>query len=315
MNVMTAAQQMFVIFLLIIVGFLCYKKNLISEANNACLSKLVINVFNPAMIFSSVLGNAAAGTKDSIASLFLVSAGIFLFLILSAKILVHFTRNTPDQKHITELLYLFANVGFVGIPVVKALLGTDKLLYAAIFILEYNVLIYTYGIGLLEAGDRAGKKKRFQLANLKPLFNMGTLACVATLIVFLTGFTIPGPIADGLQYLANGTTPVSLLVIGVSLGAQDSILALFSNWRRYVFCLWKLVLIPLAGTFLLKRLPISPDMCQTYMIMMAMPCGNLVLMLVKEHGLDGKECAYTIILSTLLSVLSIPLLVFLYPYL
>lgn len=312
MNVMTAAEQMFVIFLLIIVGFLCYRKKLISEADNACLSRLVINVFNPAMIFSSVLGNAAAGTKDSVASLFLVSAGIFVFLIVFAKILVHFTKNTPDQKHITELLYLFANVGFVGIPVVKALLGADKLIYAAIFILEYNVLIYTYGIGLLETGD---KKKKFQLSSLKPLINMGTIACVATLIVFLTGFTIPGPIADGLQYLANGTTPVSLLVIGVSLGAQDSILALFTSWKRYIFCVWKLVLIPLAGAFLLKRLPISPAMCQTYMIMMAMPCGNLVLMLVKEHGLDGKECAYTIILSTLLSILTIPLLVFLYPYL
>lgn len=312
MSVMTATEQMFVIFLLILVGFFCHKKGLISEENNATLSKLVINIFNPAMIFSSVLGNASAGAKDSVASLFMVSTGLFVFLIICSKILVHFTRNTPDQKHITELLYIFANVGFVGIPVVKALLGADKLIYVAIFILEYNILIYTYGIGLLETGD---KKKRFELSNLKPLLNLGTLACIATLIVFLTGFTIPGPIADGLQYLANATTPISLLVIGVSLGAQDSILALFTSWKRYLFCVWKLILLPLAGTFLLKRLPISPVMCQTYMIMLAMPCGNLVLMLVKEHGLDGKECAYTIILSTLLSILTIPLLVFLYPFL
>lgn len=320
MNVMTAAVQMFIIFLLIIVGFTCYKTHLITKENNACLSRLVANVFNPAIIFSSVLENASSGTNDSVPVLFLTAGGIFLFLIITGKILSHFSKNSLEQKHLTELMYIFANVGFIGIPIVKALLGSDKLIYVAIFILEYNILIYTYGTFLLQHKENNNKntnKKRavFQLSALKPLLNMGTLACTATLIVFLTGISLPAPLSDSLKYLANATTPLSLMVIGVSLGAQESLLALFTNAKRYLFCLWKLVLIPLLGTFLLKRLPVSEALQQTYMIMMAMPVGNLVLMLVKENGMDDTECACTITLSTLLSVITIPVMVFFYPYL
>ena len=144
---------------------------------------------------------------------------------------------------------------------------------------------------------------------------MGTLSCAATMIVFLGKITVPASLSGGLQHLANATTPLSLIVIGVSLGIQGHILSLFTNIRRYLFCLWKLVLIPLAGTWILKRLPFSETLCQTYMIMMAMPVGNLTLMLAKQYGLPEGEGADTIILSTLLSVLTIPLMVFLYPLL
>lgn len=315
MNVLTAGQQMFVMFLMIVTGYLSHRSGLVSAANNACLSRLVVNVFNPAMIFASVLANSGKQTKDSVPTLFLVSAGIFLFLILTARILVRFSKSDDKQKCISQLMYIFANVGFVGIPVVKALLGDDKLIYVAVFILEYNILIYTYGTFVLQKTAGSGENTGFCLASLKPLLNMGTLACAATLLVFLSGITLPSPLADSLQMLANATTPLSLIVIGVSLGIQGHLLSLFTSFRRYLFCLWKLLLIPLAGTWLLRRLPISEALCQTYMIMMAMPCGNLTLMLVKQYGLPEEEGASTIILSTLLSMLTIPVMVLLYPYL
>lgn len=317
MNVMTAGQQMFVIFLLMMVGFLCQRKKLVDASGSACLSRLVVNVFNPAMIFSSVLGNAAVRTEDSLVMLFAVSAGIFIFLILSAGILTRFTKSTAAEKKIQHLMYVFGNVGFVGIPVVKALLGSEKLIYVAVFILEYNLLLYSYGTFLLQKKEdsRLSLKSLFSretLTSLKPCINMGTFACAATFIVFLSGIQIPGPLSDSLMYLANATTPVSLLVIGVSLGTQEHITSLFTSGRRYLFCFWKLVAVPLIGALLLKLLPVSESLCQTYLILMAMPVGNINLMLVQQNGMDGTECARTIILTTLLSVISIPLVVWVY---
>lgn len=305
---------MFIIFLLIVVGFVCCKTHLIDKKNNACLSRLVINVFNPAMIFSSVLGNAASGTRDSILTVFLVSAGIYLFLVIIAKPLARLSGSTLEQRHVAELLYIFANVGFVGIPVVKALLGSDKLIYVAIYMLEFNILVYTYGMYLLHH-TKDDKKTAFHLSDLKQLFNMGTLACAATLFIFLSNLSLPSPIVDTLQYLANATTPLSLIAIGVSLGLQENISVLFTNAKRYLFCICKLILLPVVGTFVMKRLPISEDLCQTYMVMLAMPTATIVLMMTEDAGLDGTECAHSISLSTLLSVLTIPLLVLLYPYL
>lgn len=313
MSVMTAGVQMFIIFLLIVVGFFCCKTHLIDKKNNACLSRLVINVFNPAMIFSSVLGNAANGARDSILIVFLVSSGIYVFLIIIAKPLARLSAKNLEQRYVTELLYIFANVGFVGIPVVKALLGSDKLIYVAIYMLEFNILVYTYGMYLLHHTE--DNKTAFRLSDLKPLFNMGTLACAATLFIFLSGLSLPAPVADTLQYLANATTPLSLIVIGVSLGLQENISVLFTDVKRYVFCVCKLILLPVIGTFVMKRLPISEDLCQTYMVMLAMPTATIVLMMTEDAALDGTECAHSISLSTLLSVVTIPLLVLLYPHL
>lgn len=315
MNVFTAGQQMFVMFLLIIVGYLCYRYKLISAENNSCLSRLVINVFNPAMIFASVLANSGERSTDSVLTLFLVSAGLYLFLVICAKLLVMFSGKSAIDKSITQLLYVFANVGFIGIPVVKALLGDDKLIYVAVFNLEYNILFYTYGTQLLQRSIGNVKTSIFSKDSLKPLLNMGTFASVAALIVFLGNYSVPAPLADGIQTLANATTPLSLIVIGVSLGIQGHIFSLFTSWHRYLFCLWKLLLLPLAATWILKKLPISPELCQTYMIMMAMPCGNMSLMLVKQYELPEEEGSSTIILSTLLSILTIPVMVLLYPYL
>ena len=317
MNVMTAGQQMFVIFLLMMAGFLCQRRGLIDSSGSACLSRLVVNVFNPAMIFSSVLGNAAVRTEDSLPMLFAVSAGIFIFLIATAGLLSRFAKAAEPEKKIQHLMYVFGNVGFVGIPVIKALLGSEKLIYVAVFILEYNLLLYSYGTFLLQKKEnsRLSLKNLFSrktLTALKPCVNMGTLACAATFIVFLSGFQIPGPFSDSLMHLANATTPVSLLVIGVTLGMEKHITALFTSGSRYIFCFWKLFAIPLIGAFLLKLLPVSETLCQTYLILMAMPVGNINLMLVQQNGMDGNECARTIILSTLLSIISIPLVVLVY---
>lgn len=237
MNVFTASQQMFVMFLLIIIGYLCHHYKLITAENNSFLSSLVVNIFNPATIFASVLANSGKRTVDSLATVFAVGLGIYLFLILTAKILVHFTKGSLAQKCITELMYVFANVGFIGIPIVKALLGSDKLIYVAVFILYCNILIYTYGTHTLIRGTGKESSSGFHLSSLKPLINMGTIACTATLIVFLGGFSLPAPITDTFQTLANVTTPLSLMIIGVSVGVQGDILALFTNARRYLFCL------------------------------------------------------------------------------
>lgn len=317
MNVMTAGQQMFVIFLLMMAGFLCQRRGLVDATGSACLSRLVVSVFNPAMIFSSVLGNAAVRTEDSLPMLFAVSAGIFIFLIVTAGLLSRFARTTKAEQKIQHLMYVFGNVGFVGIPVVKALLGSEKLIYVAVFILEYNLLLYSYGAFLLQKKENSRLNlsslfSRETLAALRPCINMGTFACAATFIVFLSGLRVPAPLSDSLMYLANATTPVSLIVIGVTLGMEKHITSLFTSGGRYIFCFWKLIGVPLVGAFLLKLLPVSESLCQTYLILMAMPVGNINLMLVQQNGMDGKECARTIILSTLLSVISIPLVVWAY---
>lgn len=312
MDVLATLQQMGIIFLLVMTGFACSKARLINEDNNRCLSRLVINVFNPAIIMSSMTGNTDCD-KTTVPVVFLVAAGTFVFVILTGLGLSKILSREKIGQRIYQLMFVFSNVGFMGIPIIRALFGAQYLIYVAIFIFEYNVLIYTYGYSLLKAGDGSGKK--FHIKDLKPMVNMGTIACVLALIIFLAGIRLPSVFTTTLDYLGNVSIPASLMIIGVNLGSEKNIGKVFADWRLYVFCVLKLLAVPVLMIFILKKLPIPEDMCQVVSVIAAMPVGTMPLMLVKDRGLDGSFCSNGILLSTILSIGTIPAVVALYPFL
>lgn len=301
-------QQMIIIFLLIMTGFVCRKAKLISDKNNHCLSQLMVYVFNPAIILSSMTGTET-GREISIGAAFSMAAFLMIFTIIAAVLISRFLTRDRLGRKLYQLLFSFSNVGFIGIPVIRALFGTEYLIYAAVFILEYNLLIYTYGYSLLDE-----KKKRWKLRDLKPMINMGTFACAVSMFLFFTGLRMPRVINDTVNYLGDAAVPVSLLIIGVNLG-QKPLLSVFKNFRTYIFCLLKLMVIPVVEICLLKRLPVSGDLCEIYAILAAMPVGTMPQIIAVEKGIPAGQCTDTILLSTLLSILTIPLIVYLYPFL
>ena len=318
MSAFIALQQMFLIFLLMIVGFICYKLKIITKEYSVCLSALVVNIFNPATIFSSVLSNGEGGAKDSSPLLFATVIALFILTILVSAVLARFCSTKHSMRMSYHMMLVFSNCGFIGIPIVKALFGADKLIYVAVIILVFNVLFYTWGTYLVSkiCEEELGLPvEPFGLNTLKPLLNMGTLACLLTLIVFCGNITVPSIAAQGVQYLANATTPLSLMIIGASLASQDSIIALFTSMRRYIYCAGKLLILPIIVTVILKRLPLSEDFCQVFMVITAMPAANMNLIALNEKGVEASECSNGVVLSTILSVLTIPVMIYLYPYL
>ena len=301
-------SQMVIIFLLIMVGFACKRTKLISDENNHCLSQLMVYIFNPAIILSSITGNEA-GQGISVGDAFLVSAFLMATSIVLAAVVARWLSREKLGQRLYQLMFSFSNVGFIGIPVVRAVFGAEYLIYVAVFILEYNILIYTYGYSLLNI-----EKKRRSLRDLKPMLNMGTLACAAALFLFFSGIRLPQVVNSTVEYLGDAAVPISLLIIGVTLG-QQSLFSVFTNIRTYVFCALKLVGVPLLQIWIMKRLPIPGDLCQIYAVLAAMPVGTMPQIMAVERGVPAGQCTDTIILSTLLSILTIPLVVFLYPFL
>ena len=284
-------QQMMIIFLLIMIGFVCKRKNLVSDENNHCLSQLMVYIFNPAIILSSMTG-AEIETGVSMKTAFLMAAFLMIFTIIVAALISRLL--TKDH---------------MGIPLIRALFGAEYLIYVAAFILVYNLLIYTYGYSLLDS-----EKKRWKLQDLRPMLNMGTLACTITLFLFFSRLRMPQIINNTVNYLGDAAVPISLLIIGVNLG-QQSLPAVFRNVHTYIFCLLKLIAIPVIEVCIIKRLPISENLCELYAVLAAMPVGTMPQIMVVERGIPAEQCTNMIILSTLLSILTIPLIVYLFPFL
>ena len=141
MNAGIVLKQMVVIFLLILVGYILQKKKLVTQKDGACLSKLIVEVFNPAIIVSSVIGSSNNG-EGNITGTVLLAAVLFLVLILLAVPISKIFAGGREEKKIYSLIFVFSNLGFIGIPVVQSIFGKGALIYVAIFILEYNILLY-----------------------------------------------------------------------------------------------------------------------------------------------------------------------------
>lgn len=306
MNAEIVLKQMVVIFLLILVGYILQKKKLVTQKDGACLSKLIVEVFNPAIIVSSVIGSSNNGEENITGTVFL-AAVLFLVLILLAVPISKIFAGGCEEKKIYSLIFVFSNLGFIGIPVVQSIFGKGALIYVAIFILEYNILLYTYGYLLVMPSD-----SKFHPGSLKSLLNMGTLSCLLALLIFVCHIRLPYILGTTITYLGNVATPLALIVIGISIGQQEHLYRIFCQWKLYLFLIVKMILVPLFMAVVLKRLPISEELAQVSVILMAMPVGSMTVLLLKENHMKETLCSDSIILSSLLSIVSIPFLVYCY---
>ncbi len=149
---------MIVLFLVMLVGFLAYKKNYINDNASKKLSSIVVNIANPALILSSVLSmdNTITG-KDLITTVILAIAVFAGLLIISIFIPIIF-RVEKQSAGAYQVMTVFSNIGFMGFPIISSVYGSSALLYATLFLIPYNILIYTYGIHTMKAGKKKAKK-------------------------------------------------------------------------------------------------------------------------------------------------------------
>lgn len=311
MDLFLVTRQMLVLFGMMLIGFLIFRLKWLEQATVSRLSGLVVNIFNPFLTISSVFGKSYASTGN----LFwenLLLVGIFYGILFAAGILlVVIIRPEKADSPIYRLMTLLPNCGFMGIPVVSALLGKQYIIYVAIYMLAYNVMIYTYGIYLVkktrlkDARSNIVSKSSF-LQKLRPIFlNSGVLASVVALVLFFGGFSVPHDVESFCTYMGNPCIPLSMILIGCSLAAVN-IPAMLKNIRLYGFLFLKLLVVPISCTLLIRHLPFDPAILKLFILMLSMPAGSMVVLVTEEYG-GRTECAASgVALSTLASIATIP---------
>lgn len=312
MNITIVLQQMLVLFAMMLTGFVVHRMGWISGEVYSTMSRLVVNVFNPLLIINSVLGKSAASTGNLFAENLLLVILFYGFLFAASFLLLVLIRPDSVESPVYQLMVLFPNIGFMGIPLVAALLGSEYIIYVAIYMLGYNILIYTYGIQLAQKSKRnsdpsAVSEKRSIFTALRPVItNPGVITSVIALFIFFLAIPVATPIATFCDYMGNTSIPLSMFLIGCSIAASD-LKAMFQNKKIYVFLGYKLLLVPILGALLIRFLPLNNMLLQLFVIMLSMPAGSLVVLITEEYG-SKTECATNgVVLSTLFSILSIPL--------
>ena len=315
MNITVVIEQMIMIFILIGVGMILFRSRILDETSSKQLSGLIVNVTNPALLICSAFGDGPKMSLRELGYALVLFLMIYALLIAAAFLIPRILR-VPDGYHYSyQLLTIFGNVGFIGIPLASAVLGTESLIFVSIYNLIYNVLIYTFGISLLRraaARQAAAGGAEAQAAGMpsdtplwKKLINAGTISAAATILFYVGDFPVPSIVPSTLNYMGQSTTLLSMLVLGISV-AQMKPRDIFSHPKLYGFVLLRQVLIPIGLILLVRSFIDNALLVGTLTLMLAVPAGNLPLMLSKQFHADGETISQGIILSTLLSLVTLP---------
>ncbi|MCR5250529.1 MAG: AEC family transporter [Lachnospiraceae bacterium] len=301
---MILLQQMTILFLIMLIGLICRKRGLITDEGSSVLSKIVVNVSNPALILSAGMNKATVVEGRDLLTLAAVSLGMYVFLILISWPFVRILRLKKHEYGTFRVMTVFSNIGFMGFPLISAVYGSEALLYASFFVIPYNVLIYTWGIALMKKGDKQGDGEREKLS-IGKIFNIGVIACILTIILYLGRIRVPGFLESTVSSLSALTAPLSMIVIGDSL-AKMKIRELLTDKKILLFSLIKQLLIPVAGVFLLGLLGLDDRTRAVCMVMLATPVGSMTAMLAQQYDGEYDLASKGVALTTLLSVATMP---------
>lgn len=298
----TTVMQIVSLFLIMIIGYILRKSNVFDDASNVRFTRLIIYVSLPAQIVKAFATNQGIVSNKEV--LFMFGVSIVAYLLYA---MIGFAFNlvfrVPKSKRGTYLfMMMFGNVGFMGFPLTEALLGEEALIYAVIFNVIFNLIVYSVGIIMISDKEEGAN------FNYKKLLNMPLLSAVVSIILYFCKIQIPDVLIKSLDYMGNVTTPVAMLILGSTIAGM-AWKELFDEWRIYVFTVFKLLVIPSVVIILLKVAPeMNPLIYGSVILLSATPVATNTTMLAIEYGGDMRLSSKGIFFTTLLCMLTIPLI-------
>ena len=296
-------QQMSILFIFMILGFICGRIKTLSDDSTKAISWLVVNIANPALILSSGVNNSGGIKGIELLEIFGLAVGIFVVLIVISMLVPVILRVKHDDVGVYRVMLIFSNIGFMGFPLISAIYGSDALLYASLFLFPFNILIYTYGIMAMRKKETSKKKIKFQISKV---LNIGVISCIFSIAIYLSGIHMPVVVKSSVTYLSNLTAPLSMIVIGQSL-IHIKFRELFTDIRLLAFSAIKLILIPVFGLLVLKLFIDDSIILGVCMVMLATPVGSMTAMLAQQYDGNYSLASKGVALTTVLSVGTIPL--------
>lgn len=297
---MILLQQMIVLFILMVIGYYCRRTNMFNPETSNKLSAIVVNIANPALILSGSINRTEVVKVSDLTMTLGIAVLLFAGLILAALVLVPVLRVPKKDKGVYKTMTIFSNIGFMGFPIINAIYGSNALLYASIFLIPYNLLIYTYGIAAMSDSEQ---KTGFQW---KYVVNIGVISCIISLIIAIFHIQFPSFVGTTVESLSNLTAPLSMMVIGASM-AEIKLIELFTDVRMLIFSGIKLLAIPVLGMLILRIFISDPLILGVCMVVLSTPVGSMTAMLAQQYGGDYEMASKGVALTTLLSVATMPL--------
>ena len=302
MSALLTKLALFVIVILI--GMIGAKKKILKTDFNRGLTWLVINVFLVASIFSSVLSmDASSPSAREFGTIMLLLWVTYLLTYLISGIVIRLLPIKGEKAAQLEMLMSAVNTLFITLPVVETIYGAKGAFIVALGCIPFNVIIYTYGIARLRGSREGGFR-------LKDILSAPLLATVAATLLFLLRVPVPAAVRGIVSSLSAATVPLSMLLVGSSLGNIKFAKALRDK-SMILLAAERFLLAPLITFFVMKLFGVDPMLRNIMVITAATPSAIIVTALSIQNGIDGEYSSEGILVTTLLSMITLPITVYL----
>lgn len=288
-------RQTLVMFLYMLAGFALFKSGKLTARGSKDIASLLLWLIIPAVLINSFCVEFSPEKLWE----FLQSA---LLGALSLAVAIVIARLIFRKAPIDDFAAAFSNAGFIGIPLVQASIGPEAVFYLVGIIAMLNMLQWTYGVSIL-----TGEKSATSIRNI--LFNPIMAGAAVGFLLFLTGLgtKLPDVVSTTLNGIAAMNAPMAMLVLGSYL-AQSDWRSMLLRGRLYWTSAVRLLVVPAATLLLFRLLPLPREMLLTLFIASSAPIGANVAVYVQLHDMDYPYACQTVALSTLLSVITLPLM-------
>ncbi|MBR6967216.1 MAG: AEC family transporter [Ruminococcus sp.] len=296
----TILGQTVIMLILMLVGVVCAKTGLISKAANRDLSKFVLQVVNPAVIFVSYQREYRHELVKNLIMTFALSVAAFAVFICGAYIFVR--KKEGRETEIDRFSAIYSNCGFIGIPLVNALFGAEGVFYLTAFITVFNIVVWTHGVIMISGERKLGQA-------VKVFYSPTMIAIYLGLITFFTRISLPDAILSSLGYIKDLNTPLAMIVSGVTI-AGTKITGMLKKHRIYYICLLKLLILPALLAVPLALMDGADEKVRmTVLVAAAAPPAAMGTLMSIRYGRDSVYASEIFAAGTVLSVGTLPLIV------
>ena len=299
MNFFASLSNMSVVLVGIAVGYLAHKLGILGGETDRKLTKLLLTITLPAMTLGAVATSEELPDVSTLLGILEAAVAFYVISFLLAIFVPRLLGGTPLQRSVWRFALCFPNVGFIGIPVCTAFLGEEAMIYAVILTLPFNVISYTLGPLMLTGG--------FQDFSLRKMLNPAVVSSALALVMTLLRVRPPHLVGECLNFVGDITVPMSLVIIG-SLLAETSVREVLGSPRLWAMTVLRLAVLPVLLALALRPLHLGAMAVNVAVLQMAMPVAANGSMLAMEYGGDVQCMAKVTFLTTLCSLLTVPVL-------
>ena len=300
-------EQLGMLFLVVLAGYICGRTRLMNQQVSKGLSNLIVNLTCPCLVLASTMGERMPD-RSLIVPLLIVGAATYAILLPIAAWLPRLWGCKEPERGLHSFMLTFGNVGFIGYPVVASLFGAEAVFYASVLNVANTISVFIWGAQFIAGKGEGGTLK-------SRLYSPAMIGTYLSIIVVALAWHAPRLIAQPLTMVGNVTVPASLLIIGYSI-SQIPARHMAGSYRVWITSVCRLLLMPLVVCYCFKAivwlLPVAgcvfdPYIIQINTLIIAMPVASFGTIFCLKYGVDETVMAQGTFLTTLLSLVTIPI--------